>query len=118
MAYASGCGMCVGQEVFEQHAEESRANSRPKMKRPGVVLYTGSPHTLQKQLCPSRKKALGIRAAFERPDTSKVCRPEKEGSRGGVRNGEALIRLQEQIRASRGLYLCMASQVSKRVEDT
>jgi len=48
-------------------------------------------------------------------DTSKICRQVKESSRGGVRNGEALIRLQEQIRASRGLPVSGGSQVDESI---
>src|SRR4030095_9358167 len=49
-------------------------------------------------------------------DTFKACRQEKESSRGGVRNGETLIRLQERIRASRGLPVSGGSQVDESIE--
>jgi hypothetical protein len=48
--------------------------------------------------------------------TFKACRQEKESSRGGVRNGETLIRLQERIRASRGLPVSGGSQVDESIE--
>jgi hypothetical protein len=50
------------------------------------------------------------------PNTIEVCRQEYGSSRGGVRNGETLIRLQEQIRASRGLPVSGGSQVDESIE--
>jgi len=81
-----------------------------------LTMYTGS-HTLSlRRVCTrlTRKPPPHSPCRKDFPDntgTSKVCRQGKGSSRGGVRNGEALICLQEQIRASRGLPVSGGSQV-------
>jgi hypothetical protein len=52
----------------------------------------------------------------EYKDTSIVWRQGKESAREEVRNGETLIRLQERIRASRGLPVSGGSQVDESIE--
>jgi hypothetical protein len=66
-----------------------------------------------------KPRSVGSEQSFpRRVDISKVCRQRYGSSRGGVKNDETLIRLQEQIRASRGLPVFGGSQVDESIEGT
>jgi hypothetical protein len=89
----------------------------PKNAKTQHGAHTGS-RTQHVNMCPSRKKALGIRAAFERPDTPKVCRPGKKGARGRAEKEEAPIPLEEKIGASQESPAARIPQASEIVKDT